>query len=458
MKDRQTLPSYARERGWGSETAQTQCTEQYVGYPKNVAPYIRGTVGAPCRSSYMYDVVTPDFLRKQRTGNVVFSPMSKYGYETSGGSSKYEITIVPPYTPVAYVGGVYTGVGNYLKLVLVNNASTNTSIRITPRSNGHLGAIFRLSGDTIARATNEAALKARTIPSDASLLVTLAESKQALMMLPSLYRNTSKLFATINSRYSKWLGGRQPAPWGMVAKNLKDEAEFLTDLWLSIRFGLRPLLSDIAGIQKALSRARKPVVARETVHGSSRVAGDGFSEATLPYGCINFKIREYSTESVSVRATTLWEAKADVLDDLGLNIANIPLAIVDLTAFSFVLNWMLTLNEYVSALGAVLQPGWKQLGGCVVTRHDCVTTYTITGATIPPSYPGFALTCVPQGVLVVTERKTVRVPGIPQPQLTLRPRPLAWLSDLRLADAAALLAQQARGAGVSRLAGSVGRS
>lgn len=445
--------SYTRERVRGSEAAVSQLTEQYAGYPSNVAPYSKGIVGAPCTSEVMNDVVTPSFAKISAEGDVVFSPMNQAYYSTSGSTSKYEVTIVPPYTPVAYLGGVYTGVGNYLKFVLLQHKRANVAIRISERGANHLGAIFRLTASQRDRVANEAALRAMTIPSDASLIVALAESRQTLMMLPDLCRSFSRMLANINIRHARWLAGRQKAPWGMAARNLRDEATFLTDLWLQIRFGLRPLISDIAGVQKALGRARKSMVVRETSRGSSHLSIDGTSSAVLSMGVLNFAITEYSSESVSTRAMALWEAKADVLDDLGVSISNLPLAVIDLTAFSFVLNWMVTLNEYVSAISASLQPGWTRKGGCVVTRHASVTTYTLTDTSIPSSFPGFGLTTKPQGMLMITERKVARVPGLPTPVLGLRPGPLAWASDFRLADAVALVAQQVRGNGVQRLLG-----
>jgi len=309
----------------------------------------------------------------------------------------------------------------------------------------------------IRAVTNEASIKAHAIPSDAQLLVAVAEIRQTLMLLPGIYKELTHLLSGINSRYALYLArqsSRQSS--GNAAKdainNLRDEARFLNDLWLAIRFGLRPLLSDVTGVISALGKDELPGKTRATSRGQVNLERSSSSTGELSFGCLRLPTTEMTTDSVTVRAMKLWEARISILDNLGVNVANLPLALVDLTAFSFVLNWVLTLNEFASALGAAVQPGWASLGECIVTRRETTTVYSTAGSYIAPGFSDYTLAKGPEGFMVLTNRSINRTPVLQTPRLALRGDPLRWTRDLRLIDAAALLMQQARGKGVRRLA------
>jgi hypothetical protein len=132
----------------------------------------------------------------------------------------------------------------------------------------------------------------------------------------------------------------------------------------------------------------------------------------------------------------------------------VPLAVVDLARFSFVLNWIVNVNEFALAVGALLQPGWERLGGCYVERRETTTVYQTTGPTyvIPPHNSIYTPVRDFEAMLVAGERTVRRVPVESKlPTLTLRADPLRWTRDLRLVDAALLLTQQLKGKGVRRM-------
>lgn len=449
--------SYTRERTRGDYSHLELNQESYTGYPSD-RPFVTvGQTGAPFRFSMMWDVVTPDFRLKQAKGIVTFSPMTKIDYQASGSCSKYVVTLSPPYTPTANLGSYYTGIGNTLLRTLLNHKQLGTTLRIGDGvSSNHVGPIrTAFSGAELNSLANEAVSKAASIQGDAQLLVLLGELKSTLALAPDLFRSFAKLLATANRSYSRAYstgGGRA------IARTLGDEAKILNDIWLAIRFGLRPLIADIRGISENLQRqARDFERLRITSRGNASAERSSGSQATLAYGCIMLPISEQTTDSYTVRSMTLWEAQLDRLDRLGVNVANVPLALVDLTAFSFVLNWFVTLNEFASSIGAALQRGWMPLGGCTVQRREATTIYTLNGAYQHPSFPGWVLTTAPAGMWVTTRRDVVRIPGIPKATLALRGDPFRWTRDWRLADAAALLAQQVRGRGVQRLLGNLAR-
>jgi hypothetical protein len=147
----------------------------------------------------------------------------------------------------------------------------------------------------------------------------------------------------------------------------------------------------------------------------------------------------------------LWEAKVTRLDDLGVSLAHVPVALIDLTSFSFVLNWVVNINDFASALGSALQPGWTSMGGVYVARRE-TSLYTIATGTTITDTTNYTLNRGVEGHVGVVETHVSRVPGLPRPSLGLRARPLAFLDDFRLLDAVALFRHQVRGRGVQRLA------
>lgn len=303
-----------------------------------------------------------------------------------------------------------------------------------------------LSSSQMRRAETEAASKAAVLPSDSQLLVTLAEFMQVVRLFPDIVRGFAELLAKINTAYAK---GARRSVW----RNLKDELDFLQNLWLASRFGLRPLIADSAGMLQALSKLSAGSLQRVTQRGHVSVDGSSSSTGTLNYGVTSTPVTEMTTDQYSVRAMTLWEAHITILDDLGVNLANVPLAVIDLTRFSFVLNWIVNVNEFAAAVGALIQPGWSRLGGCMVGRRETATIYQTIGSTTVA--PDFSSIYTPERDfelnLVAGKRAVTRVPGAPKASFSLRADPFRWTTDWRLLDAAALLGQNVRGRGVQRM-------
>lgn len=396
----------------------------------------------------MNDTIIPDFKKRQSDGEVFFNAMESVYQSNSGTSSGGRTdTITPQYQ--------YDCVGPWPQYML---RTSGVRKRIDDEGNIH-AVLDGLTNSVRSRALSEAQSQAASVPSDAQLLVSLAELMQTVRLLPDIILSWTSMLRKINNNYAKaarkngWGGDRKT-----IANNLRNEFDFLSNLWLASRFGIRPSIGDALGVIKAVKRIRDGDLCRITSRGNVSVDCSGHSDGLLSYGVSRTPIHEETSDQFTVRAMNLWTARLGVMDDLGVNLANVPLALVDLSKFSFVLNWMVNVNDFAAAIGAALQPGWNVLGGCVVTRRETSTVYTTTGATYILAgytgiyYPVRDFKCN----LVAIERSVKRVPGASKPSLTVRADPWKWTRDFRLLDAAFLFKQQLGGRGVQRLL-SIGR-
>jgi hypothetical protein len=390
----------------------------------------------------MNDYVVEDFKKLQSEGNVVFNSLDQRRIITTGGSQGGRVVVISG----GATGTSYTCNGHWLSYLL-----RASSARKRIDHEGNLRAVLTgISDNDMSRALAEASTKANGLPSDSQLLVTIAEFRQAVRLLPDILKSFNRMLTKINStyyRYSKgWVKG------GAIASNLKAEADFLQDLWLATRYGIRPTLADAMGMYKAVQRLRDIEIDRHTSRGVSSIDGSGSSTGLLSYGITRTPVLEQTSDTYTVRAMSIWAAKLALTDRLGLNLANVPLAVVDLIPFSFVLNWMVNINDFALAMGSAVQPGWEKLGGCWVGRRETSTLYQTTGpSTIVAGYPQYAVDRSFEGNVVAIERHVRRIPGLPAPSITVRSQPFRWLTDARVIDAVLLSKQQMRGRGVSRL-------
>lgn len=218
-----------------------------------------------------------------------------------------------------------------------------------------------------------------------------------------------------------------------------------------MRFGLRPLIMDTMSAVKAVNKALSSEV-EETRLTSRGSASADQSDVTTGYSDVG-AWRTHWTRSanhrVSVRAMALWELKLTLSRDLGFSLSAVPEAIVDLVRFSFVLNWIVNINDYCSYLGASVDPGLKVAGSCHVLTDEKSATWQANGTEM--TQPDFI--CSPQtsGVVASSTRDVTRVLGL-QPGLVIRAQPLRFLQDARLIDAVALIRTLTRTRKVQALA------
>lgn len=391
------------------------------------------------KQEVMTDVVQANFKKRISSGEVIFNPMNSTRIEMQS-SSVSPITLQT--SPAQFVGQRYGYNGDYL-LARVGGTST-TDLRqlsqgVSPKK------ITQLPSD---RAVAEACTKAIRPPSVASLLVTLAEVDKTRRLVPDLLRNWSTLFQRLNRdvRLTRHLTELQSAK-RLSAGNLKALERSVTETWLAMRFGVRPLIMDTLGVLKAIEGSydsQKDI--RLTSRGQSFVAESAVENVSWYDGPSYYDLITISKHhSLQVRAMSLWEVRMDALRNAGVSLAAVPEAMIDLVRFSFVLNWVVNVNDFFAALGAQADPALHNLGGCYVVQEEISTTWQCTGSVYPSSIYVVERPC--SGIVQSTSVERRRIPAqlTQQMKLVVRADPMKFTKDLRLLDAVALLRQQLRG-------------
>jgi hypothetical protein len=189
-----------------------------------------------------------------------------------------------------------------------------------------------------------------------------------------------------------------------------------------------PLVYDIQGYVKALTEPRKPdrLTVRSTVrdegheHWVTTTSSSLIASITLDHDLV--WTREY-------RATCMFEACDDLQSRLGLRLADVPSAVLELTRLSFVADWFFNIGEYLGSLtlgaraSVVLQ--------CVVERitaqyiaiyNESGTKQGASGAVSKCVHDGSATEVGFTAVRTVRQPYTTSDPGSLSPRLALSPK------------------------------------
>lgn len=398
-------------------------------------------------SMSMTDTVLQRYSERSAKGEVMFNPMVSERVSVMGGSVAPGATYNVPgwahgqrywYTGSSFLAYAIAGALDFS----LDTTSTKLHPAFDPPD---------LVGNTSSRAIAQASTQALRSPSNANMLVTLAELDRTRRLLPGLLENWTRVFRQLNkidTRRGKPLTLVQASRQSM--RNLTVLDKELVGAYLAIRFGLRPLIMDTLGAIKAVQQATSAIEKnnRHTTRGSAVAANSRVSSGFMDSGAWRTSYTRSDSHRLSVRAMNLWEFRMDLTRDLGFSIAAIPEAAVDLLRFSFVLNWVVNINDYCSYIGTLADPTLSSIGGCYTVLDERTSVWQATGTEMTdPSFD-----CLPQctGVVSSSSVKKTRVVGL-KPSLVLRASPLAFLGDMRLLDAIALLRVQTRGGNVRRL-------
>jgi hypothetical protein len=253
--------------------------------------------------------------------------------------------------------------------------------------------------------------------SKATALVTLAEGKKSIVGMKSVIDRLLKLIKAVkHMSYRKLKGELNP--------------QQLSDLWLEIRYGLRPLIYDCENIVDAINASNMIKGTRQTFRGhKSDYAFD--SDTANNYDASSYTTQAQRTAEVEldVRAGVLCSLKQwSEVENWGLY--DVPQAALDLTTFSFIVGWFLNTADLVAAWTPSVS--WSTLASWIVVRRKTIqwtgsveTIWRSTGITGGLSGGG----------ITKTVTTTTRVPNPDRPTL---PRFDVNLSAEKLIDLVAL--------------------
>lgn len=247
--------------------------------------------------------------------------------------------------------------------------------------------------------------------------VTLGEFAETLRYLRNPVASAQELARAVERRI-KHIGR-----YDKGAKSSALITEKLGGVYLSIQFGLKPLLSEITGILETLRDASHIRPPRETARAKEeRVFKDSWTTSETFSGITYNAAYEY-VETVTVKCGFLYaqNAHVDGADHFGFNIRDFPKAIWQVTPLSFVADWFGNVAAFIGALTPNADA--KILASWTTTIVSKKLTRKVSGY----SFPGYGTYRDGTGEDSVEFVSYEREPWVDPPSLAVKN--LDWLRD-----------------------------
>jgi len=151
----------------------------------------------------------------------------------------------------------------------------------------------------------------------------------------------------------------------------RDQSKALANGWLELQYGWLPLIHDIHGAAEALNKTLAPPKKGRLVRvvAVSKLSNSSQDQVPITNG-IDTWHRSYEVE---VKTCLYFRQQSRTLHTLSaLGIANPVHAAWELTRFSFLIDWVVNIGNFLSSLDATL--GYDYQFGCVTTGTRCRET------------------------------------------------------------------------------------
>jgi hypothetical protein len=241
----------------------------------------------------------------------------------------------------------------------------------------------------------------------------LAEVDKSLSILHDLYRSIASVISSFRAR------------------NIAASA---AELWLMYRYGIKPLVQDVAGVYEGL----KKKVGRRRITSRARDSVSRQNTRTVVYtaGDQIVNISEFTSDTVEIRVMSLDEYNASLLFNVGFSPKSILTLPWELVKYSFVVDWFANAGDFIGAMVPAF--GFSQLGSCTVIKRSSQLQFAAIG-NVPTS--GWTVVAPCQGSFNTIIESTQRSTGLASPGLGLKND--FRLSNLtRLLDASSLVIQR----------------
>lgn len=353
---------YTRQRQTSGNANLGSTNLHQVNYAGTKTPYdpwkVLSTTDTPntCEDMYsgeMWDVVTPGFLRKMRSGMIINHHMEKHDTWYTRGIMTVNRGCVDrsSTTPYTYSGYIQTG----------------TSVIGDP-SSWYYPLAPSVDENVIAQAITDAWASISLNESD--ILVQIAESKKTVYSLISILRHVMKIVRNVEQLKLRAL-----------MKEISPKE--LANRWMECRYALRPLMYDARGIITAYYSDYKRQKMRQTFRAYASDVANTSETDVLLWSSSAGTLRGNATASrtIEVRAGVLTFVES--LQTLGLWGFTEPFeAAWELIPYSFIIDWFFNVGKLLASWTPNI--GFKTLASWyVVTDYTYLMCQLTSGTNIP---------------------------------------------------------------------------
>jgi len=388
----------------------------------------------------MSDIVTPGFAAIQARGGFVNTPMSRSTVLYEQGGSGSEALFVDGIWKEEYRhsnGTLFMLFGvptiSPMTINLQNLISyTKTNALSKARSSSMMGLV------TLAEMRKTINMLKHPLDSMSSLLQYIEQNQLGKQNMRVAKKNGEIL--SINGRDARYRGKKYRGP-GKVVRSPKHNitvptGEAISGSVLANNLGLRPMLMDIDAILHAIPNAHQ----EDRLTFRSKATEEQTTVVTsspLNVGGMYTTAKTTTSHQVVVRSNVMIKDKFSVSEDFGVSLADLPEAAWELIPYSFVLDYVVNVGDYLGALRALATQE-------ILTAS---TVYEITSiatrepiSTVPAAH--WSVVSAPTGKDIMTQITKVRVPGTGIPDgLAVLPQS-AMLTPSHIQNSLSLIVQQ----------------
>lgn len=168
-------------------------------------------------------------------------------------------------------------------------------------------------------------------------------------------------------------------------------------------------MMDVDSVLKQIPQAHKN--ARQTYRETAKETERFEETRTYTSGAYTFTARVLTERTVTCRGMAVAEDCFNVAQDFGVSLYDVPEALWELLPFSFLLDYLLNVGDYLAALRAMATQ--KIAAACLTTTIDTVVTRTWTGTALP----GWIIDRALVGSDQLHSQEKARETGLGQPAL-----------------------------------------
>lgn len=302
----------------------------------------------------MQDVVTPNFFKRMRAGELIVNPLYKYEEQVTCGGGSLTMTRISPPGPNDSFSGYYTG----------------------PSITQHIGIIYGNAGWTLpllsyVNRESDAKLNALQgiLAPKARLMEDVLEMKSTISTLGNPLRSIHDIAKE------------------MYKKRVLDGA---AKAWLSYAMEFRPLYQSLCdlhdGLLHAAGQFNSGVRLRATgiafdSQGGAKTEAVGSAPAITYTTSLNVHTKWRAVVYYRVKTPV----KIDLQQYLGLRARDVPTGIWNVVGYSFLVDRVANVSRSLNALTNLMDPNVVVEGGCVTRDESRVETAQAINIASDPS-------------------------------------------------------------------------
>jgi len=302
--------------------------------------------------SRMADISTKNFRKLQAAGQMIFSPMSQEVVTSSidDAGNGHEWQQRP--SPACTISGTQYWIGiafNGPALAMAVNATSGPSAPLPSPS----ASLDNKEIQDLETEVSTSVLASRGLGST-NLFESLAE-----------YKQTTRMFDENFKRFYRFFKKNGPTMKRMTPQ----------DAWLTYRYGIKPLISDLNAIIAGLDK--KVGLRRDTTRKSLSIRRSSVSKFNTGIDVqATYVVAQLLSDDVTVRGMAIDEFLATIGSNIGFTVKGLLTVPWELMRFSFVLDWFVSAGDYLKAYAPA--PGYKTIGSCLVTERVLSSLWTCT--------------------------------------------------------------------------------